>query len=130
MENKNIKSKIENFKDYAKCVYTNKFTLTGYIGISTAIVGVIFQNEIKSYNIPEIALTTICAINAAYGWTALRFTKFGHETLESYREGKKHIKTYRKMSHVYYGKNTMYCNRVGARLAAREAGLEEIIEKK
>jgi len=131
MKNKTENSKIEEIRDYAKCVYANKFTLTGYIGLAvTAATCIIFKQPQIIEDITSMSFVSELMIGS-YSLISLVGTAFGLETLDSYRTTKQQIEKYGKPSNRYYNKNIMYyCDTAGIKLAAKEADLEHLLIKK
>jgi len=119
----------ENIKDYLKCVYANKFTLAGYIGLTSAFTAIIFKEPLIN-QITHEAYAIIIGITFGYSMFSLGVTSFGTETLDSYKRTKNNVNKYGTINDVYYYKHSMYCNKVGVKLALKEAGLEKILEEK
>jgi len=112
-----------NIKDYVKCVYANKATLVGYIGAVTSGV-LLFHGKPESQELQGLYIASVYSLSQLSS-VLLGATKFGRETFQSYRRAKKHIQEYETINTKYYDKHKLYCDKVGVRLAAREAGLED-----
>jgi hypothetical protein len=112
-------------KDYLKCVWANKATLGGYLGLAISIgEGVIGLNCENSKT--ESVLSALCTLTSIASLQVLAVTDWGSETLTAYRKTKKYIRSFGKMKEKYNRLNeNFYCENVGIRLAAREAGLED-----
>jgi hypothetical protein len=127
MEIKMISNK---FKDYLKCVYANKFTLSGYLLLlagacdSTNTIHNIFSSHPK-----DIALLHHCYIDGMIlysGISLLAITSNGQETYNSYIQARRHIKQNGKLDPRNLEKiRRVYCKKVGIKLALKEANLED-----
>jgi len=122
-----IKPKEKNsaIRDYARCVWANKATLAGYLGLGASIDLLVFGNNHDSIN---FVLSSIILGQISGG--LLGATAFGLQTFDTYRETRNYISKFGKIKEEYQNlKHKVYCTRVGIRLAAREAGLESSLEQ-
>ena len=115
-------------KDYLKAVYHNKFTLLGYLGILT-VAGIETATHLLNIRVPCIEMRlSIEGTLAIGGSTSLLGTGFGATTMKAYRRTKEHIQNFGRVGNPFKEKlRKNYCNKVGVRMAVREAGLEDII---
>ena len=115
-------------KDYLKCVYANKFVIAGYIALASDIA-LITLGKPQSESLGKLyAMSVFCLSETSCSF--LFPTLLGFETLKTYRKTKNYIQEFGKVREDYRKiKDNWYCSRVGIRLAAREAGLENTLEK-
>jgi hypothetical protein len=121
-----------DIKDYAKCVYQNKFTFTGYIGV-VSFIGV---NAGRIYfDIPDFEepwdLVDFLSNSAVflYSIISLGLTSLGNETMDNYQRTRDHIEQFGRVEDYFDQKmSKTYCTRVGMKLAAKEYGLEDKIQ--
>ena len=104
-------------KAYLKCAKINIFTLGGYFLI---LVGLI-----------SLTISTRIAINIISLGVGLLFaTNFGLKTYFAYRKTQNHIKAHGRIDDRFFNRfSSTYCNFVGLKLAAEEAGVEESLKQ-
>ena len=122
----------ESIKDYLKCVYRNKFTLTGYIGLASLIsmhIGEAYLDVPELGNQwKEIAAFPKIAV-LYYSATSLILTMFGTETLKYYHRTKDCIEKFGTVSdRIESLLSKTYCAKVGMNLAIEESCLEDRIQ--
>jgi hypothetical protein len=66
------------------------------------------------------------------GFLSGSITSFGVDTVRAYRRAREHINTHGTLDTRYATKyhTSWYCTAVGIRLAAKEAGLEQLLQKR
>jgi hypothetical protein len=115
------------FKDYAKAVWANKATLASYAAIPTGIA--LFYQAITSDNTTIMAMNTLLASSElVISMMGLIFTMGGQQTQEQYLRAKENIDKFGKLSSNYTENLTWYCDIQGAKLAVKEAGLEDTVK--
>ena len=120
---------MSGIKDYAKCVLANKFTLAGY---AFTVSSYPFCSDIFNWLNGEsninfnvgIGLTLI-----SLGAVLLSSTEFGVGTYDIYERTKKHIAGSGNIGNGFaFCFSSVYCDKIGLKLAAKEAGLEHLIK--
>ncbi|MBT4257766.1 hypothetical protein HOD88_01115 [archaeon] len=110
-------------KEYVKTVMVNPATLIGHLGTASIALGSILENT-TDFD-ASWGLYAAVAIPSAI----LEFqTALGIGTYNEYHRAKRIIQNPKEPPKKVlnsYEKNANYCNRVGAHLAYKEAGLEE-----
>jgi hypothetical protein len=114
--------------DYLKCAIANKGTLAGYLLTATGVamgLAAYLTDSADAFMLGSVAFST-----GAIGAGINILTSFGHETLVAYRRTREHIQRTKTLDDRFYRvyRHT-YCTNVGAKLAAREAGLDLLIEE-
>jgi hypothetical protein len=114
-------------RDYAKCVYANKATLVGYASLTAnVLLSMLEKHGIINLSLGAQSLESSLQITTV---ALLTVTRFGLDTLNSYYKTKKHISNNLNIDSLFELKfSRAYCNRVGVRLAVKEAGLEKTLE--
>lgn len=114
---------LNEIKDYAKCATRNKFIIGSYLGICTSYALIYLEQKTGIH----VQLTPLISYSSA---AILGATSFGAETFKAYKRTKKHIKKYRTIDPRFENKLDSYCAEIGLKMAAEDAGLEKIIQKK
>ena len=112
-------------RDYLKCVWSNKATLAGYLLLPIAVgLNVLGRQEECKF------LNNLSYISGHIGACLLAATSLGRDTLETYRKARDYMLYFGKVKDEYKNlKDKYYCSRVGIRLAAQEAGLEDSLRE-
>ncbi len=114
---------LEAGRDYVKCCIANKAALGSGIILGSSLTSFIVNSG--STSIEETAFLTIAA--EISGLISLS-TGFGFHTYHTYRKTKNHIQEHGTIDPRFAEKiSKWYCNQAGARLAAKEAGLEDLL---
>jgi len=116
-----------NVKDYLKCSWKNKFTLAGYLMIGVGTLDK-HTNLLDTYTKTDSILHSEWMI--PFGTLFLLVTTAGLRTLRAYQRTKNHIKRYGEIDACYDKYSSMYCTRVGMKLAIKENGLLELYKQK
>ncbi len=113
---------IQGIKDYAKCVYANKFTLVGALGmISSGILLSFVEMSPEKFN-------NFINYVVSPSFVLLCTTAAGAETFIAYRRIKNHIEKYTVLDEkIIDAFSKSYCTRAGLKLAVREIGLENLV---
>lgn len=112
----------QSLGDYTKCVVANKFTLIGYVGLITLPISYFVQKE------TGVDLSDLNVYLSLTGFGGFFVTFGGNGTLRAYKRTKKHIERYHTIHDNFMVKSSReYCVRVGMQLAAKEAGLENLV---
>ncbi len=115
----------QELKDYAKSVIANKFTLTGYVSLGLGAVGAYIFTKT---NMPEINIYISNTLFFSYSFLTFLGTEFGVETYKAYRKMKNHIQKHNTIESRFKIRFSQdYCVRTGIKLAAKEAGLEDLL---
>ncbi len=114
-----------NFRDYLRISYANKFILAGYLGVLGT--GYTTFNAFKPTNKDILAqLSGMVGLFASIA--CLVDTKFGKETVETYRETIDHIDKMNTLDERFQKVlQHHYCLRVGVALAAKDRNLEHLL---
>jgi hypothetical protein len=119
-------TKSEEIRDYLKCTWVNKATLAGYLSL-LATPAVYYLG--RKSNIPTQLLSLGALISFGGGMILMGITSFGMETVDTYQEARSYIKKFGKLKERWEDINRgVYCKRVGSKLAAQEAGLEQELQ--
>ncbi len=106
--------------DYVKCSIRNKFTLAGYLGVA---IGTTFHVVGFAFNQHDFQYAAACIDFPAA--LCLLLTGFGHDTYDTYAKTKKRFQRHGSLNYGFIELySDVYCNRVGLKMAAREAGIE------
>ena len=113
---------LQEIKDYAKCAVRNKFIIGSYVGIGLSSLIKYIEHEIGT-QVPIID-DVLC-----YGsCITLGATKAGTETYTAFRRMREHIKEHGIIEQRFKDRfSSMYCTQTGIKMAAEEAGLENLI---
>ena len=113
---------LQEMKDYAKCAIRNKFIIGSYAGIGLSFLIKYIERETGT-QIPVVD-GLLCYV----GSVGLGATKFGSETFNAYRRMRKHIAEHGTIKPRFKDKfSSLYCTQIGIKMAAEEAGLENLI---
>jgi hypothetical protein len=115
--------------DYLKAVIANKFTLAGHLlYLGAGIAGTIFPFlELNNSEETKYIVNTV-ATPLLIGTILEVLTDFGRDTLDAYRRTRKHIEKEGTLDPRFSKRYVSYCDKSGERLAAREAGLEDLVQ--
>ncbi len=113
---------LQGIKDYAKCAVRNKFIIGSYAGIGLSILLKYVEHETGT----QIPVVDDLLYYASFG--TLGATQLGLETFNAYRRMRKHISEHGTIEPRFKDKfSSMYCTQTGIKMAAKEAGLENLI---
>jgi hypothetical protein len=113
---------LQGIKDYVKCAVRNKFIIGSYAGIVLSFLIKYVEHETGT-QIPVVDDLLYYS-----GCITLGATKFGSETFKAYRRMKEHIAEHGIIEPRFKDKfSLMYCTQTGIKMAAEEAGLENLI---
>ena len=113
---------LQGIKDYAKCAVRNKFIIGSYAGIGLSLLIKYIEHETGT-QIPVI--DDLLYYSSLF---TLGTTKLGSETFNAYRRMRKHISEHGTIEPRFKDKfSSMYCTQEGIKMAAEEAGLENLI---
>lgn len=117
------------FKEYAKCIWANKFTTMGLV----ATAGIMALGSL-SPDVTQMADDVrllygalVCATGVA-SVSGLGMTIFGIETYSSFKTTQALIARHGRVHDLHRHFHRTYCNDVGVALAIKEAGIEELLE--
>ncbi|KKT39983.1 hypothetical protein A2W54_03025 [Candidatus Giovannonibacteria bacterium RIFCSPHIGHO2_02_43_13] len=114
-------------KTYLKCVYANKFTLTGYLMIPCFYFAITYlpyhkmfiENESTNESTLFLLLILI-ALSVSFNIGCLVVTCFGADTLKAYRRTMSHFKDWGAIDERFENQYAHYCGKCGVRLAKKE----------
>ncbi len=112
----------QKIKDYVKCAVGNRFTLGRHLAMGLSpLLGFIEYSITKKFPVASVGLFEA-------GFFSLFMTNYGLDTLNTYKKTKEHIQQHKTIDPRFKDKySKLYCNQVGIKLAAEEAGLEHLI---
>jgi len=113
---------LQEVKDYTKCAIKNKFILSSYVGIGASLLSKYIEHKTgtKIIRMDDLLINSSVVI--------LGTTQFGLETMHSYRRMREHIKKHGTIRKRFKEKfSPVYCTQTGIKMAAKEAGLENLI---
>lgn len=115
-------------RDYVLCARKNRATLTGYILLVIPIILFVFGPSLTMTNnfLPLVIYIHIIWLGMAF----LLVTRFGLETLDTYRRTKKVIQQYGLVKARFLIRPSMYCTRVGFNLACQEVQRSKLFATK
>lgn len=117
---------IQGIKDYVKCLYENKYTFVGVLGMSGSGI-LLAVGGLSSYS--TYTLMAFMIGGGSFGLICV--TDAGAKTFLSYNRAKGHIDKHNTLDEKFLNKfSTKYCDQVGLKLACRESGLEHLLETK
>lgn len=114
---------LQELRDYGKCVFANKYTLIGYTSAALA-VGLEYSglSEDHLLNATQIGLLGLSAI-------MLSVSVLGYESYRVYRLTKTYIDKHGTINNSLRNlSQKAYCIKIGIKLAAKESGLEHILQ--
>lgn len=114
---------LENILDYAKCLAANRVTLINAPLFMFSFYSLAALPHDSKYS--EISFAAAVITSAT-----LYLTGCGMHTYNTYRRVKKHIKKKGTLDQKFTAKiSEWYCDQAGLRLAAKEAGLEDLLPR-
>jgi hypothetical protein len=116
---------------YLKCVVANKATLGGYIGMTTgvALCSLLLLTPDSAKGLHDILRIAGLTVGMS-GFILNAMTAFGMETYDAYQRMSRYLERTRTLDGLFYRfYNSSYGVSSGAQLAAKEVGLEQLIEK-
>lgn len=116
---------LQGLKDYARCAYYNRATLTGYFVLGTSLA---YANPKDIYDLAltEPAFFSFFSSILSVGVSLLGATGFWAGTFSAHKRARRHLNKFGGMSEeVKMRLSSDYCSRVGLNLALKEANLEE-----
>lgn len=108
-------------KGYLKCVVGNRCTLCGFIFLGSGLILLMLGPLLNS----PIALPNFICILWIFGFMLLGVSMYGLETYRAYKRTMSHIKEFGRVDKRYKSRYSLYCGRVGVRLAMKEMGLKK-----
>ncbi len=112
---------LQKIKDYAKCAIRNKLTICGYAGMGLAYL----MKYIEHATGTQIPADDLLLYSS---FPIFGVTKCGIGTYKAYTRTKKHIAEHGTIDSRFKDKfSPVYCNQIGIKMAAEEAGLENLI---
>ena len=114
---------LQDLTDYAKCAIANKYTFTGYASTILA-VGLEYSSLPQNglLNATQIGLLGLSSI-------MLGISVLGYESFRVYKLTKKYIDKHMTINHRLRNlAPKAYCIKIGIKLAARESGLEHLLQ--
>ncbi len=116
---------LPELKDYAKCALRNKWVIGSYAGIGAACLIKYIERETGT-ELP--AVDYLLYLSLCPSAFILGATNFGAGTYRAYRRMRVHIEEHGTIEPRLRDKlSKWYCTQVGIRMAAEEAGLEELV---
>lgn len=130
----NPQAMLQELKDYAKCAVRNRAVLGSYactsVGLSllTLLITSIEPETGTQLSTMDTVLFVSGVGTFDAGIVSLGLTKFGTPTYHSYQRMREHIKKHGTIDQRFKDSfSPLYCTQVGIKMAAEEAGLENLI---
>ena len=113
---------LRKIKDYAKCAVRNKFIIGSYAGVGIAYLMKYIEHE-TGIQLPVVDDLLLYTSSFILGTTML-----GAGTYKAYRRMRNHIEEHGTIDGRFKDRfSSMYCTQTGIKMAAEEAGLENLI---